>query len=70
MDTGDLKARIEALETSLAEQEKLLDESIRRNDSFRKSKIIFKRLNEISRELVMLKKARAKTEEDGEDYTV
>jgi len=69
MDAGDLRARIEALEASLLEHEKMLDESIRRNESFGKSKIIFNKLNEISRELIGLKKGMRGwgIEDDGED---
>jgi hypothetical protein len=67
MDAGDLSARIKALEDLLLEQEKLFDESIQRNDSFSKSKVIFNKLKEISHELVGLKKGKWEAEEDGED---
>jgi hypothetical protein len=67
MDDEGLRARIEALEISLLEHEKLLDESIRRNESFSTAKIIFNKLKEISHELVSLKKGIWKIEEDGED---
>jgi hypothetical protein len=59
MPIQEIDAAIAALETQLNQYAKLLDQSIMNNEIFAKTKVILRKLKEVSKELNELKKLKA-----------
>jgi hypothetical protein len=59
MPIQEIDAAIAALETQLNQYAKLLDQSIMNNEIFAKTKVILRKLKEVSKELNELKKIKA-----------